>query len=86
MLETNYRSTPRIINFCQDIILNNTKQFQKNMVSGKIKQGSLPCINGFSDRNKQYEWIVNDIKQRKKKGMDYTDMVVLSRTNKLLDY
>ena len=67
MLETNYRSSPRVIDFCQDIIKNNTRQFQKNMISGKSKKGSLPCINGFPDKNKQYSWIVEDIKRRKKK-------------------
>ena len=86
MLETNYRSSPRVIDFCQNIIKQNTRQFQKNMISGKTKKGSLPCISGFADKNLQYKWIVEDIKRRKKKGMDYRDMVILSRTNKLLDY
>lgn len=86
MLETNYRSSPRIIKFCQNVIENNTKQFQKNMISSQNHKGILPCLNGFSDREKQYNWIINDIKSRKNKGMSYNKMVILSRTNKLLDH
>ena len=33
LLAENYRSTPYIVDFCQDIILHNSNQFEKSVVS-----------------------------------------------------
>jgi DNA helicase-2/ATP-dependent DNA helicase PcrA len=43
-LETNYRSTPAIVNFFQDIISHNINQFKKNVQSVQTEQGLKPCI------------------------------------------
>jgi DNA helicase-2/ATP-dependent DNA helicase PcrA len=83
-LETNYRSTPAIVNFCQDIITHNTKQFKKNVISSQKEYGLKPQIYCHNNQIEQYKWVVNDIVEKQKKGISLKNMVVLARTNKPL--
>jgi DNA helicase-2/ATP-dependent DNA helicase PcrA len=85
LLEENYRSTPAIVNFCQDIISHNSNQYAKTVISSQDKNGFNPCIYGFKTQKEQYEWIVNDIIEKNKQGVKYSDMVILSRKNTLLN-
>ena len=81
LLETNYRSTPYIVNFCQDIISNNTKQFNKKVISNKKEKGIKPKIMGFKTEREQYLYIINDIKEKISNGVKLKDIAVLSRKN-----
>ena len=81
-LEKNYRSTPSIVNFCQNIIENNVNQFKKNVVAVQDKEGSKPHV---ICKENQYQWIIDDIKKNIDNGKKYSDMVVLARKNKLID-
>ncbi len=86
-LGVNYRSTQQIVNFSQNIIKNNHNQFEKNVSSFENRSGTKPHVIVFKDVNNidQYRWIAEDIKNRNKSGVSYSDMVILARKNSLLD-
>jgi len=84
LLEENYRSTPTIVNFCQDIISHNMKQFNKTVKSKQDKVGLKPNIVGFKTAEEQYKWIVEDIMKKNAEGVKFSEMVILSRKNNLL--
>jgi DNA helicase II / ATP-dependent DNA helicase PcrA len=86
-LEANYRSTNEIVDFCQDIIKNNSNQFDKKVKAVDMKSNTKPHILAFKDVNciEQYKWIAEDIKKRHASGIPYKDMVILARKNSLLD-
>ena len=65
LLAENYRSTPSIVDFCQDIISHNKNQFEKSVVSKQEKFGFNPCVFCFKSQNEQYKWIVEDIIKKK---------------------
>ena len=85
MLETNYRSTGEIIDFCQAIILNNTKQFKKEVEPFTKDKGILPKIMAFSSDKDQYLWVVKDIKEKISQGIKLKNIVVLARKNQCLN-
>jgi len=84
LLETNYRSTKRIISFFQDVISNNTKQFKKNVISHSEKKGLKPQIMSFQKEHEQYKWVTESIVKKYQSGIPLSDMVVLARTNRSL--
>ena len=77
-LVENYRSTPEIINFCQNIINNNNNKIIKN-VKTINNNNSLPLIYGFKYINQSYEFITNDI--LKKINLGIKNIAILSRNN-----
>jgi len=81
-LINNYRSSPEIINFCQNIIKNNNIKINKN-VNAINDKNKLPDIYGFNYKNQEYEWVIADIIKKQKKGI--TDIAILSRNNFLLN-
>lgn len=85
LLSENYRSTPNIVNFCQDIINNNTNQFKKDVISKQDKVGVKPCVLSFKSPKEQYQWIIDDIIKKNEQGIPFSDMVILARKNNLLD-
>ena len=85
LLAENYRSTPSIVDFCQDIISHNTNQFKKSVVSKQEKFGFNPCVFCFKSQNDQYKWIVEDIIKKNSEGVKYSNMVILARKNNLLN-
>lgn len=84
-LETNYRSTPAIVNFFQDIISHNINQFKKNVRSIQTEQGLKPCIVCHKSNNDQYRDVANDIAMKRSSGIPLKKMVVLARKNITLD-
>ena len=85
LLEENYRSTPAIVNFCQDIIKNNIKQIEKTVISKQENYGFKPCVYGFKTGLLQYKWIVEDIIKKRDEGVKLSDIVIMSRKNNLLE-
>lgn len=85
LLETNYRSSEQIVNFCQDIIKQNSHQFKKNVKPFNTDKGNKPKIISFSSEKEQYLWVVNDIKEKISNGVKLKDIVILSRKNHSLD-
>ena len=84
-LETNYRSTPSIVNYFQDIISHNTNQFKKNVKSIQTEGGMKPYIICHNSINEQYKWVADDIASKYKSGVPLSEMVVLSRKNASID-
>ncbi len=85
LLETNYRSTPSIVNCFQDIISHNTNQFTKNVKSNQTELGMKPYIMCHNTYQEQYKWVADDIAKKYKSGVSLREMVVLSRKNSSLD-
>ena len=83
-LETNYRSTKRIINLFQNIISYNTNQYDKKVISNSDEKGLKPQIISFSKEYEQNNWVVEDIIKKYQSGVKLNDMVVLARTNRSL--
>jgi DNA helicase-2/ATP-dependent DNA helicase PcrA len=83
-LEINYRSSPRIVDFCQDIISHNDNKFNKNVTANQEKLGSKPQIIS-QNISEQYKWVIEDIKKNISNGKKYSDMVILARKNKCID-
>ena len=84
-LETNYRSTPSIVNYFQDIISHNINQFKKNVKSNQTENGLKPYIICHNNSIEQYKWVANDIASKYNSGIPLREMVVLSRKNSSLD-
>ncbi len=84
-LETNYRSTPSIVSFFQDIISHNTNQFKKNVKSHMTEPGMKPIILSHNSALDQYKWIATDIANKHKEGIPLKNIVVLARKNSSLD-
>ena len=84
LLEENFRSSSNIVNFCQDIISHNYNQIKKN-VKSSIKDDIKPILYGFKDNIAQYEWITKDIISKKESGIKLSDIVILARTNNILE-
>jgi DNA helicase-2/ATP-dependent DNA helicase PcrA len=84
LLEENYRSTEKIVNFCQNIINNNFNKINKNVISKK-KSDIKPFIYRFINKNEEYKWICEDIKNKINNGFEYNDIVILARKNNLLN-
>ena len=84
-LETNYRSTLSIVNFCQDIIVHNSTQFKKNVISNKEQLGLKPHVICHNTIKEQYSWIAQDILKKKESGVLLKDIVILARKNYSLE-
>ena len=93
LLVENYRSTPAIVNFCEEIIKKNTNQFKKEVKSIQEENGMLPDIHAFDKKNTkefttredQYRWIINDIIDKYNSGVKLSEIVILARKNDILD-
>ena len=85
LLEYNYRSTESIVKFCQNIIQNNCNQIKKNVKSINNETLIKPILYGFKDCHSQYEWIAEDILKKKNEGIKLSDIVILARTNNILE-
>tara|TARA_B100001121_G_C18700065_1_gene627091 strand:- start:3799 stop:6246 length:2448 start_codon:yes stop_codon:yes gene_type:complete len=83
-LENNYRSTPYIINFFDDIISNNIKKLNKKILSPKTENGIKPIIRHFDNNSEQFQWVTEQIKEKYNEGIKLKDIAILSRTNSSL--
>ena len=80
-LETNYRSTPSVVDLFQDTIKHNTKQFKKNVKSHIVNSGLKPIIICHNTQHAQYDWVAADILRKHTEGVDLKDIVILARSN-----
>jgi DNA helicase II / ATP-dependent DNA helicase PcrA len=84
-LETNYRSTKRIIKLFQNVISFNKDQYKKDVKPFTLEKGLKPQIICFPTAIDQYKWVVSEIVSKIRGGISPNDMVVLSRTNRSLE-
>ena len=83
-LENNYRPSPYIINFFDDIISNNIKKLNKKIISPKTENGVKPMIRHFDNNSDQFQWIAEQVKEKYNEGVKLKDIAILSRTNSSL--
>jgi DNA helicase-2/ATP-dependent DNA helicase PcrA len=79
-LETNYRSTPDILDFANSVISFNTNQFPKNLMSlreGLEKPKLVPAVS----TEEEADYITNEIMQLNDEGIALRDIAVLFRAS-----
>lgn len=84
-LEDNYRSSPHIINFFDNIISKNVKKLNKKISSPRKEKGLKPMIRQFSSNEEQYKWVAEQIKEKYNDGVKLKNIAVLSRKKNALD-
>ena len=79
-LTINYRSIPEILNLANMSILNNTRQFQKQLLSVK-HPGALPSLAPLQDVFQQADFIAERILDMHADGTPLDDIAVLYRSH-----
>lgn len=77
-LETNYRSTPEILNLANASIRTNTRQFPKELKSVR-ESGPLPAVIPLADARQQATFIAQRILELRAEGTPLQEMAVLFR-------
>ncbi len=83
VLDENYRSTEAILEFAGKVITENKSRYSKNIVAANREKGSLPVIRFFEDRKSEDTEIVRDIIKTHEKGIPFSEIAVVYRTNLL---
>lgn len=80
LLDVNYRSTPNILEGALRVVKHNKERFQKEFVTyhSKGEEIKLKTFPTLSEENKQ---IIQEIMEYKRKGIPFSQMAVLFRTN-----
>ncbi len=79
-IETNYRSTPEILEVANAAIATNTLQFTKDLVSA-CKPGPKPVLAVCGDASEQAAFIAQRALQLRDEGINLNDMAVLYRSH-----
>jgi DNA helicase-2/ATP-dependent DNA helicase PcrA len=80
-LETNYRSTPEILDLANNSIAHNTQQFEKNLHAVK-KSGIAPVVTPLRDVIQQAEFVAQRILElRDEEGVPLNEIAVLYRAH-----
>ncbi len=79
-LETNYRSTPEILEFTNASILHNRRQYRKTLTARRTR-GSLPVVLPLNDLYQEAAFVAERILQLRDEGIALADMAVLYRAH-----
>lgn len=79
-LETNYRSTPEILELANDSISQNTKQFLKNLKSMR-GGGLIPVVTHLRDVMQQADFVTQRVLELKEEGVPLDQIAVLYRAH-----
>jgi DNA helicase-2/ATP-dependent DNA helicase PcrA len=79
-LETNYRSTQDILELANESILNNPRQFHKNLFSMRGR-GRKPAVVPLADELQQAEFVAQRILELRDQGLSLDEMAVLYRSH-----
>lgn len=77
-LETNYRSTPDILNVANEVIAQNTRQYKKELKSVR-EQFTKPEIHAFVDSAEEARFIADRILELSDEGVSLSEIAVLFR-------
>jgi DNA helicase-2/ATP-dependent DNA helicase PcrA len=77
-LETNYRSTPEILNLANDVINKNLSQYEKALLAHKASF-MRPEVQAFTDAREEADFIADIILELHSEGIRFADMAVLFR-------
>ncbi|MFH0857195.1 MAG: UvrD-helicase domain-containing protein [Candidatus Magasanikbacteria bacterium] len=79
-LETNYRSTPNILDVANVVIENNKAQYEKKLKS--IQENfAKPEVHAFADQRDEAEFIAGRILELRDEGIDMKNIAVLFRAS-----
>ena len=79
-LETNYRSTPEILNVANDIISRNVSQYEKELKS--VQESFMrPEVHAFADQFEEANFIADTILTMRDEGVPLSEMAVLFRAS-----
>ncbi|HSU55699.1 MAG TPA: ATP-dependent helicase, partial [Candidatus Dormibacteraeota bacterium] len=79
-IETNYRSTPEILNVANSAIAANEHQFTKQLTPAR-KPGMKPVLLPCGDSNEQAAFIAQRVLELRDEGVDLNKMAVLYRSH-----
>lgn len=79
-LTTNYRSTPEILNLANNILSNNSRQFEKELHSVS-KSGEIPDVVPLKDVFEQAEFVASVIMDLNSEGRTFDKIAVLYRSH-----
>lgn len=79
-LTINYRSTPEILNLANKSIINNVRQFHKNLKSFK-RSGDIPCLVRLKNIFQQAEFIAQKILEIYEEDVPLNEIAVLYRSH-----
>ncbi|MBL9169251.1 MAG: UvrD-helicase domain-containing protein [Verrucomicrobiales bacterium] len=79
-IETNYRSTPEILNLANAAIAANIHQFKKELTADK-KSGMKPVLVPCSDANIQAAFICQRIQELNDEGVSMSEVAILYRAH-----
>lgn len=79
-IETNYRSTPEILQLANVAIAPNTCQFEKELTSAR-QSGPKPVLITLENAFEQAAFVVQRARELKEKGFPLNDMAVLYRSH-----
>ena len=93
LLSVNYRCSEDIVNGAKRVIKNNTKRFPKDIQSSRGKKHPIQ-VHEVLNQRKENEQILNLIREYNRKGILFSEMAIIFRTNtqprllleKLLEY
>lgn len=83
-LTTNYRSCQAVVDAADALIRFNKDRFAKSFISNRGKNGEEGRVDYFRFPNRQdeIEDILRRIREKKKEGLEYSDMAILVRVNR----
>ncbi|MGD0230787.1 MAG: ATP-dependent helicase [Syntrophorhabdales bacterium] len=79
-LETNYRSTPEILELANHSISHNTQQFEKNLRAVKVS-GVVPVVTPLRDVIQEAEFVAQRILELRDEGLPLSEIAVLYRAH-----
>lgn len=79
-LSTNYRCPAKVTDLGKRLIGNNQVRYEKEILSAKKDPGVVRNY-AFASQKEQDQFLVEEIRKKKKEGVSYEDMVILFRTN-----
>lgn len=79
-LEQNYRSTKKILDAANSVIMNNENRKDKRLWTENIEGNNIKFYKAETDRH-EADFIINEVLKLKNQGRDYRDFAVLYRTN-----
>jgi DNA helicase-2/ATP-dependent DNA helicase PcrA len=81
-IETNYRSTPEILNLANYAIAANTKQYPKNLHAVRpAEKFSKPALICLQDASQQAQFICQRIEELQEEGLELNEIAVLYRAH-----
>ena len=79
-LQTNYRSTPEILNVANEVISGNPEQFQKELNAVR-ESGTVPKLVRARDGSAQARYIIECIQNLSREGISPSDCCILYRSH-----